>query len=63
VPEDVLQSVPVTLLAALRDAMSALVPGRQSRLDVFLEFSASEDEKINYRRSSKKLIRIFRAMS
>jgi putative ATP-dependent endonuclease of OLD family len=46
VPEDVLQSVPVTLLAALRDAMSALIPGRQSRLGRLLGVSASEDEKI-----------------
>lgn len=45
VPEDVLQSVPITLLAALRDAVSALVPGRQSRLGRLLEVSADEQEK------------------
>ncbi|MBP7068239.1 MAG: recombination protein F [Methanosaeta sp. PtaU1.Bin112] len=54
VPEDVLQSVPVTLLAALRDAMSALVPGRQSRLGRLLGVSASEDEKIKLQEIIKK---------
>ncbi|MBU8900775.1 AAA family ATPase [Corallococcus sp. M34] len=32
VPEEVLQSLPVTFLEALRNALSALVPGRNSRL-------------------------------
>ncbi len=32
VPEDVLQSIPVTLLGALRDATTSLLPGRHSRL-------------------------------
>jgi len=45
VPEDVLQSVPITLLEALRDALSALVPGRQSRLGRMLEASANEEDK------------------
>lgn len=45
VPEDVLQSVPITLLEALRDALSALVPGRQSRLGRLLEASANEEDK------------------
>jgi putative ATP-dependent endonuclease of OLD family len=54
VPEDVLQSVPVTLLAALRDAISALVPGRQSRLGRLLGVSASEDEKIELQEIVRK---------
>lgn len=45
VPEDVLQTVPVTLLGALRDATSALLPGRNSRLAHLLEAQASEKDR------------------
>lgn len=45
VPEDALQSLPLTLLGALRDALSALVPGRQSRLGRLLSISAAESDK------------------
>jgi putative ATP-dependent endonuclease of OLD family len=44
VPEDVLQTVPVTLLGALRDATAALLPGRNSRLAHLL--SAQADIRI-----------------
>ena len=54
VPEDVLQSVPVTLLTALRDAINALVPGRQSRIGRLLGVSANEDEKIKVQDIIKK---------
>lgn len=40
VPEDVLQTVPVTLLGALRDATAALLPGRNSRLAHLMEAQA-----------------------
>lgn len=45
VPEDVLQALPVTLLHALRDAQTALAPGRRSRLGQLLSASASDVEK------------------
>lgn len=32
VPEDVLQNIPITMLVAMRDAVAALQPGRNSRL-------------------------------
>ena len=45
VPDDILQSIPVTLLSAMRDALNALLPGRQSRLGRLLAASASESDK------------------
>ncbi len=45
IPDDVLQSVPVTMLGALRDAASALQPGRQSRLARLLKTLATKDEQ------------------
>jgi len=45
VPDEVLQAIPVTLLHALRDALVALSPGRQSRLGQLLRVVASEDQK------------------
>ena len=45
VPEDVLQSVPITLLGALRDALTHLVPGRQNRLGRLLEATATDDDR------------------
>lgn len=45
IPDDVLQTIPVTLLGALRDAASALLPGRNSRLAHLLSAHATEDDK------------------
>lgn len=45
IPEDVLQSIPITMLGALRDATSALQPGRQSRLARLLKTLSTNDEK------------------
>lgn len=55
IPEDVLQSVPVTLLGALRDAASALLPGRNSRLAHLLIAHATEEEKSRSLNSSSQL--------
>ncbi|MEY2485633.1 MAG: putative ATP-dependent endonuclease of the family [Verrucomicrobiota bacterium] len=46
VPEDVLQTIPVTLLGALRDATTALMPGRNSRLANLLRAHAKENDRI-----------------
>lgn len=45
VPEDVLQTIPVTLLGALRDATTALMPGRNSRLANLLRAHAKEHDR------------------
>lgn len=45
IPDDVLQTMPVTLLGALRDAASALLPGRNSRLAHLLSAHATEVDK------------------
>jgi putative ATP-dependent endonuclease of OLD family len=45
IPEEVFQSLPVTLLNALRDATTALAPGRQSRLGRLLANSATEQDQ------------------
>jgi putative ATP-dependent endonuclease of OLD family len=45
VPEDVLQTLPVTLLGALRDATTGLLPGRNSRLANLLRARAEEADK------------------
>jgi putative ATP-dependent endonuclease of the OLD family len=45
VPEDVLESLRVTLLTALRDATSELLPGRQSRLGRLLRLLATDPER------------------
>jgi putative ATP-dependent endonuclease of OLD family len=45
VPEDVLQTIPVTLLGALRDATAALLPGRNSRLAHLLRAHAGDADK------------------
>ena len=45
VPDDLLQSIPITLLGAMRDALSGLMPGRQSRLGRLLVALAKEDDK------------------
>lgn len=45
VPDEVLQSVPLTLLGALRDALVALSPGRSSRLGQLLRTVASDEQK------------------
>jgi putative ATP-dependent endonuclease of the OLD family len=45
IPDDVLQTVPVTLLGALRDAASALLPGRNSRLAHLLNAHATDVDK------------------
>jgi putative ATP-dependent endonuclease of the OLD family len=46
IPEDVLQTIPVTLLGALRDAASALLPGRNSRLAHLLRAHATDGDKV-----------------
>ena len=45
VPDDLLQAIPLTLLGAMRDALTALTPGRQSRLGRLLAATANEDDK------------------
>lgn len=45
VPDEVLQTIPVTLLGALRDATTALMPGRNSRLANLLHARAAEKDK------------------
>jgi putative ATP-dependent endonuclease of the OLD family len=45
IPEDVIQSLPVTMLGALRDAASALQPGRFSRLARLLKLLANDQDK------------------
>ena len=45
IPEDVLQTLPVTLLGALRDATAALMPGRNSRLAHLLKAQAKSGDK------------------
>jgi len=45
VPDDVLQTIPVTLLGALRDATTALMPGRNSRLAHLLRAHACDEDK------------------
>ncbi|HXT41548.1 MAG TPA: AAA family ATPase [Candidatus Angelobacter sp.] len=45
IPEDVLQNIPLTLLGALRDATTALMPGRNSRLAHLLRARAVETDK------------------
>lgn len=45
IPDDVLQSIPITMLGALRDATSALQPGRQSRLARLLKTLSNTDEQ------------------
>ena len=45
VPDDVLQTIPVTLLGALRDATTALMPGRNSRLAHLLRAHALDKDK------------------
>jgi putative ATP-dependent endonuclease of OLD family len=45
VPDDVLQTIPVTLLGALRDATTALMPGRNSRLANLLRAHALDKDK------------------
>lgn len=47
VPDEILQAVPVTLLHALRDALVALSPGRNSRLGQLLRAVATDDQKSN----------------
>ena len=44
VPEEVLQNLPVTLLIALRDALAALQPGRQSRIGRLMKTIAGSEE-------------------
>jgi len=44
IPEDVLHNLPVTMLVALRDALAALQPGRQSRIGKLLRVLAGGDE-------------------
>jgi putative ATP-dependent endonuclease of OLD family len=45
IPEDVLQSLPITILGALRDAASALQPGRFSRLARLLKTLAQHQDR------------------
>lgn len=45
IPDDVMQSIPITLLDALRDAQSSLVPGRFNRLGRLLEAKAEGDDR------------------
>jgi putative ATP-dependent endonuclease of OLD family len=45
VPDEILQSIPLTLLTAMRDALSALMPGRQSRLGRLLAATAAEKDR------------------
>ena len=45
VPEENLQALPTTLLGALRDATSSLVPGRASRLARLLGTTSSSEQK------------------
>jgi putative ATP-dependent endonuclease of the OLD family len=45
VPSEVSQAVPTTFLSALRDAVSALMPGRSNRLGKFLNLVADSDSK------------------
>ncbi len=44
-PDDVLQSIQITLLKALRDALSGLQPGRNSQLGRLLRVLAKKDQK------------------
>lgn len=44
-PDDVLQSIQITLLKALRDALSGLQPGRTSQLGRLLRVLANEEQK------------------
>jgi putative ATP-dependent endonuclease of OLD family len=45
IAEDVLQSLPITLLHALRDAVTALAPGRNSRLGRLLAAMADDSDR------------------
>ena len=45
VPDDVLEALRVTVLTALRDATSELLPGRHSRLGRLLRLLATEEER------------------
>lgn len=45
IPEEVLQSIQITFLTALRDAASSLNPGRQSRLGKLLATNATDPDK------------------
>lgn len=45
VPDEILQSVPVTILDALRNSLTSLQPGRQSRLARLLKALATDDNK------------------
>jgi putative ATP-dependent endonuclease of OLD family len=47
VPEDVLQSLPITMLHALRDAAQFLQPGRHSLLARLLKNLASQQDRLN----------------
>ena len=46
VPDEVLQTIPVTLLGALRDATTSLMPGRNSRLANLLRAHAASKDKL-----------------
>jgi putative ATP-dependent endonuclease of the OLD family len=45
VPDEILQSIPLTLLTAMRDALSGLMPGRQSRLGRVLAATAEDKDR------------------
>jgi putative ATP-dependent endonuclease of OLD family len=45
IPDDVLQSIPITMLGALRDAATALQPGRHSRLAKLLRTLSNKDQQ------------------
>lgn len=45
IPDDVLQAIQITLLKALRDALSGLQPGRNSQIGDLLGVLATDDQK------------------
>jgi putative ATP-dependent endonuclease of OLD family len=47
VPDEILQSIPLTLLTAMRDALSGLMPGRQSRLGRVLAATADHKDRVD----------------
>ncbi len=54
VPDDVLESLRVTLLTALRDATAELLPGRQNRLGRLLQMLATDSQRAEITEAIKK---------
>ena len=57
VPPEVLQSIPLTFLPALRDAESALSPGRASRLARLLDYASREEPGVDH---ETRVVEIFK---